>query len=67
LTQPAHEIAILQLMSLQHRSSKYAYQTLVRQALHSNSTTREGNKDLEEDAYHIWAPFQDGNTSDVMY
>jgi hypothetical protein len=58
LTQPAQEIAILQLMSLYHGSSRRACLTLLSRTLRSNSTTVDGNNnDLEEDAHPLWKPF----------
>jgi hypothetical protein len=58
LSEPTHEIAILQLMSRHHGSSKRICEMLRTRALRSNSTTGyRDTKDPEEDAFPLWAPF----------
>jgi hypothetical protein len=58
LTQPAQEIAILQLMSLHHGSAKGACRMLLSRALRSKPTTADQDKtDPAEDAYPLWEPF----------
>jgi hypothetical protein len=58
VTQSAQEIAILQLMSLHHGSSKSAVRILLSRAVRPSSATGDqDNKGAVEDAYPLWEPF----------
>jgi len=55
LTQSSQEVAILQLMSLYHGSSKRACRILLSRALHPSSAG--AGQGSEEDACSAWEPF----------
>ena len=55
MTQSAQEVAILQIMSLYHGSSKRASRVLLSRVLYPSSTGGSRDKESEEDAY--WEPF----------
>jgi hypothetical protein len=57
LTQSAQEVAILQLMSLYHGSSKRACRILLSRALYFSSTGDSLDNDSQEDIYQPWEPF----------
>jgi hypothetical protein len=57
VTQTVQEVAILQLMSLYHGSSKRACRILLSRALYPSSTGGGHDKVFEEDAHVIWEPF----------
>jgi hypothetical protein len=63
LTQSAQEVAILQIMSLYHGSSKRACRILLSRALYPSSTGASLDKDSEADLHQPWEPFMTTMTS----
>ena len=57
LTRSAQEVAISQLMSLYHGSSKSACRILISRSLHSSLMDASLDKDLDEEGRHPWEPF----------
>lgn len=57
LIQSAQEVAVLQLISVCHRSSRLACRVLLSRALHTSAPSGAHNGDSEADVQPLWQPF----------